>query len=1084
MKCPACSFDNPAQMKFCGGCGSPLPPSCPSCGAENPLEHNFCGQCGNALEEQPAATRRTAVPPDSDLREPIAEPRAERRQLTVMFCDLVGSTGLSEELDPEDLREVIREYQSVSDDVIRRYEGRIAQYLGDGLLTYFGYPVAHEDDVSRAVHAALGILDSMPGLNERFADWNIELAVRIGIHTGPVVAGEIGSERRREQLALGQTPNIAARLQGLAEPNTVLLSGKSHGLIHGRFTCRSRGRQRLKGISEPIAVYQALEQSDFGSRFELLAMQGLSTLAGRQRELACLLDGFEEATASRGQVVLISAGAGLGKSRLVHDLKQRIAEKPHLWLSVQCSAYHRSSALHPLIELLAELFKLRPERSTTGLWRMEQVLKRYDLSAGVLVPLLADLLSIPRGETYEAPRHTPQRQKELVFEGLLTLLSRMASRRCVIFVVEDLQWADPSTLELLDLLLTRADRGRLYVLLTCRKTFEPPWTAARHYTRLELDHLDDRQVESIVASVSGDKDLPPEILRQIVAKAGGVPLFAEELARTVLESGLLVERGDHLELRGPVHSLAIPASLHDSLTARLDQLGSSKKVLLLGAVLGQDFSYELLRAVAPIGEEILKQELARLVAAELLLARGAPPAASYGFRHQMIREAAYESMLSRTRHQYHGWVGKVLVARYADIAETQPELIAYHLTKAGDVEEAIGYWLRAGSRSAARSANLEAIRHFSEGLALVEQQPPGIERDRLELGFLTAIGPVRLAIDGYAAPEVEQIYARAHRLSQRLGETAELFWPVTGLLAYYVVRGQLDRALRLAEQVVQAAQASGDPCLVLDSRVGLASIRLFLGELAEARRLLEECIELYSPERDHALVALKGLDSGVIARCLAALALWLQGHPTRSLEHSRDGIALARELDHPFSVAYALMMSAYLHLYRQDWPKARQRAREGIAISEEYGFAFAVECRLLAVCAEAAENGTGKPTPGAEPAAAEGELESLERSWASYRATGLKVWTTALSAQIAAVFAQHGLLDKAEGLLDEALATCAGGGERFWEAELLRLRGELAALRGQTAEAAEHYRQAIETARRQGAGSLEQRAAASLDAGA
>jgi class 3 adenylate cyclase len=708
-------------------------------------------------------------------------PDAERRQLTVLFCDLVDSTALSSQLDPEDWRAVVRAYQEACAKVIARYEGHIAQYLGDGLLIYFGYPQAHEDDAQRAVRAGLEMVEGMSTLNARLApERGFRLAIRVGIHMGLVVVGEMGGGSRHEQLALGDTPNVAARLQGLAEPDTVVISVATHRLVQGYFTTVALGPQFLKGVAAPVPVYRILEVSAAQSRLDVAAATGLTPLVGRESEVALLLERWEQSTAGQGQVVLLSGEAGIGKSRLVEVLHERVAREGHARITFRCSHYHTHSTLYPVIEHLQRRLQLHPDDPPEAkLDKLEQGLQGYHFSHGDMVPLLALLLSVPPLDRYPPLHHMPQRQRQQTLEAVVAWLLEEAERQPVLAVWEDVHWADPSTLELLDLIIEQAPTARLLTLVTARPEFRPLWTPRSYLTQFTLGRLPPL-VETMVRQLTDGKSLPAEVLAQVMAKTDGVPLFVEELVKMILESGLVREKADRYRLTGPLPPLAIPATLQDSLMARLDRLATARAVAELGAVLGREFAYELIQAVSPMDDATVQRGLAQLVDAELLYQRGRPPQARYLFKHALIQETAYQSLLKSTRQQYHQRSAQMVEAKFPEIVETQPELVARHYTEAGLSAQAIPYWQRAGQQALQRSANPEAIQHLTTGLRLLATLPETPARAQQELNLQIALGPALSATKGFAAPEVEQTYARARALCAQVGETPQLFPTLRG----------------------------------------------------------------------------------------------------------------------------------------------------------------------------------------------------------------------------------------------------------------------------------------------------------------
>src|SRR5262245_5059626 len=767
MHCASCGFENPEGTKFCGECGSPLTNRCPSCSTENPPQFKFCGECGTALKGQPSAPalREQSAEQGLPATSPVAGPRAaeaERRQLTVLFCDLVGSTMLSTQLDPEELREVVQAYQETCTTVIQRYEGHIAQHLGDGLLVYFGYPAAHEDEPQRAVRTGLEIIEALHHLNPRLPR---PLQVRIGIHTGLVVVGEIGSSAKREVLALGETPNLAARLQGLAEPDTVVISEATYHLVHGLFACQALAPQEVKGFPTPLTVYRVLGASGAQSRFEVAMQAGLTPLVGRDEELALLRRRWQQTQEGSGQVVLLSGEPGIGKSRLVQELKDHVAQDGAVRIEYRCSPYHQNSAFYPLIEHLQRVLQF-----TTGdtpqdrLHKLAQTLSRYRFPQTDTVPLLASLLSLPPPEGSPPLSLTPQQQKQKTLATLVRWLFEETERAPVYAIWEDLHWADPSTLEFLTVCLDQTPTARMLLVLTGRPEFTPPWASRSHVSQLVLSRLGQQQSSAIVAGVTGGKPLPPEVMQQIANKTDGVPLFVEELTKMVMESGLVREVAGRYELTGPLPPLAIPSTLQDSLMARLDRLASVRDIAQMGATIGREFTYELLQAVSPLTEDSLQWGLKQLVEAELVYQSGLPPQARYLFKHALVQETAYQSLLKSRRQQLHQQVARVLEEQFRQTVATQPELVAHHYTEAGLIAQAIPYWQQAGERAAQRSAYVEAISHLTQGLELLQPLPDSPERTQQELTLQIALGGALMAIKGYAAPEVGHAYARAREL--------------------------------------------------------------------------------------------------------------------------------------------------------------------------------------------------------------------------------------------------------------------------------------------------------------------------------
>jgi TOMM system kinase/cyclase fusion protein len=1020
-------------------------------------------------------------PPTADVQltqglPPPAAPRppdAERRQLTVMFCDLVDSTALAVQLDPEDLREVVRAYQDASAAMIQRFGGYIAQYLGDGLLVYFGYPQAHEDDAQRAVRAGLGLVAAMGELNARLAQrTGVRLAVRIGIHTGLVVVGEMGGGSRQEQLALGETPNVAARIQGLAAPDTVAISPATFRLVRGYFTCQDLGAHALKGLAAPLQVYRILGESAAQSRLEVAEASGFTPLVGRESEVALLRERWAQSQDGRGQVVLLRGEAGIGKSRLVEALRERVRREGATHIVFRCSPYYQNSALYPVIDHLQRFLQWqRDDTPKAKLNTLERVLRTYRLPLEEAVPLFAALLSVPLPEGYPVLHLTPQRQRQKTQEALVAWLLEEAERQPVLAVWEDLHWADPSTLEWLNFVLDQTPTARMLTLLTCRPEFRPPWDPQAPVTQVILNRLGQAQIETMIAHLTGGKALPAEVVQQVVAKTDGIPLFIEELVKMILESGLVQEDADRYRLTGPLPPLAIPSTLHDSLMARLDRLSAARDLAQLGAVLGREFAYELLQAVSPLDEPMLQQGLAQLVDAELVYQRGLPPQSRYIFKHALIQETAYQSLLRSTRQRYHQRTAQVLEAQFPEMVETQPELVAHHYTEAGLAEHAIPYWQRAGQRANERSAHVEAIGHLTKGLEVLQALPDIPERAQQELDLQVALGRALIATKGQAALDVGQVFNRARELCQQVGGTQQLFRVLSGLHHFHIVRAELQTARELGEELLTLAQHIQDPTYLLGAHWTLGGARFCLGEFVLAREHWAQSIALYEPQQHHAHTALFGWNLGVFGRAWAPHVLWALGYPDQALAMSREALTLAQELSHPFTLAIALAYAAILHQFRGEPHAVHMHAEAVIALCTEQQFAYYLAWGMTM-------RGWAKVAQGQD---AEG-MAQMRHGLAALRATGAALRLPYYLALLAEGCGRTGQAAEGLTLLADALAQAHKAEESWTEAELHRLKGELllSLSADHQAEAEGCFHQALAVASRQQAKTLELRVATSL----
>jgi class 3 adenylate cyclase/predicted ATPase len=982
---------------------------------------------GSKGEDQKQETKNEKLAAGSQL------PSGERRQLTVMFCDLVGSTALSARLDPEELRDIIRAYQQTCADVISRHEGHIAQYLGDGLLVYFGYPTAHEDDARRAVRAGLEILaafrEQVPsplageGQGEGATSKKRTLQVRIGIHTGLVVIGDIGASDRTEQLALGETPNIAARIQGLAEPNTVLISTATQRLVDGQFECQPFGSHLVKGIDMPIAAYHV--QSERQSAALLAGRTTLTPLVGREQEVGLLFDRWEQAKEGHGQVVLLSGEPGIGKSRLAYTLREHVSSEGSLLYEARCSPYHQHSALYPLIDVLQRTLLLTPQDTDEEkVTKLERVLSLYDKQESL--PLFIALLSLPTPAPYPPLNFTPQKQKELTLQALLQLLVAQAERQATASVWEDVHWADPSSLEFLSLLIEQLPTTKLLLVLTFRPEFTPPWKPHSHISQLVLNRLGKKQVEVMIEQAAAGNILSAEVINQLLVKTDGVPLFVEELTKSVIESGVDVGA------RRAVPLQTIPATLQEALLARLDRLSTARPIAQLGATLGREFSYELLRAVSPASETDLHTALAKLVEAEIFYQRGVGPQTRYFFKHALIQDTAYQSLLKSTRQQYHQQIAQVLVARFPGTVETQPELLAHHYTEAGLIEQAIPYWQLAGQKASQRSANAEAITHLTKGLELLKTLPDGPDRVQQELTLQITLGMPLILTKGHAAPEVEATYTQARELCQQVGETPHLFSALLGLRRFYFWRGELQTARELGEQLLTLAQKLRDSGLLARAHMMQGEVLYYLGEFVQAREHLDQGAALYDPQQHRSQIFLYGSDSGVGCLFLGALALEMLGYPDQALKRGHDALTLAQELAHPFSLAFALYWASLLRQRRGEARATQERAEALVALANEQGFALWEAWGTVLWGWALAEQGQG----------VEG-IVRIRQGLDAWQSAGGEMTRTYFLALLAEAYGKMGQTEEGITVLSEALTMVRKKGERVFEAELYRIKGEL-----------------------------------------
>jgi len=1023
---------------------------CARCQTSNAPDHRFCKQCG-----QPLAALQ-------ESRGTVEE--GERRQLTVMFCDLVGSTALSGRLDPEELRDLVATYQRACADVIEGNEGHIAQYLGDGILAYFGYPRAHEDDARLAVRAGLGVVDAVRQLGAS----GEPLAVRVGIHTGPVVVGLMGGGQRSQAMAIGETPNVAARLQASAEPGTVVISAATHRLAHGGFVCEPLGARTLRGVAHPIELFRVVRERS--SRRDAAATGGASALPfiGREQELGFLIERWALVKEGVGQVVMLVGEPGIGKSRLIDMIREWLADERLTVLESRGSAYSQSSAFYAAIDLVERLVELDArDAGTSRLAALEAVADRYGIARAEIVPWLASLLSVSSEDRSAQHAVSPQLRKQRTLDAVHRLFVAAAAARPLCLVVEDLHWVDPSTLELLTLLVEHGPGARIFTLLTARPEFRAPWSPRSHVTHVTLNRFTRRQSIAMVERLTGGRSMPPEVLGQIVAKTDGIPLFVEELTKAILESGLLRDKGDHYEIGSALPALAIPATLQDSLTARLDRLGPAKSAAQVAAVIGREFSYDLLRGVAPVDDDALRSGIDRLVEAGLVHRTSLEPHEIYAFKHALVQDAAYQSLLRTTRQRYHRRTAEVLVERFPETSELEPELVAHHFSEAGLAELAVAYWQRAGQRAVERSANAEAMRHLTRALELVRGGPQTAGAQRKELELQTTLGGVLMAAKGYAAPEVERAYARARELCEQLGETSQLFATLRGLWGVHVVRADLQRAHALGEQCLAMAERSSNPAALVWSHYAVGMTLFHLAEGTSAQRHFDASLALYDRDKRRVPRALQ--DPAVSCLSYTAVVQWFSGRPDTAARTSLAAVELAETLAHPVSVAYALCIASVLSQLSYRVDEVRARAQAALALSIEHGMAYFVPWgRMLGGWAMAAQG------------SADEGLEEHRRGLEAYAATGAALARPFFLSLLADIHLRRGRLDAAAATLREALAFGTARGERWLDAELHRLDAEQAMAAADLAAAERHFRQAIDVADKHRQPSLALRAALGL----
>jgi class 3 adenylate cyclase/predicted ATPase len=1067
VKCLACGFENLDGENRCARCGAALLEACPSCDSENPAASNFCGQCGHRLRTATADDKpRAGLGEDDDK---TLSGRAERRQITVMFCDLVGSTALSEDLDPEDLSEIIVVYRNAVHSIVDDLGGYIARYLGDALLIYFGYPQAHEDDAVRAVRAALRIIQDVKSLSDRHGLLlKSPLQTHIGIHTGLVVVGELGTGSARERDGVvGETPNIAARLEQLAAPDSVLISAATLELVKSHFRCARLGPRRLKGISKKVTSYRVEAETE---KFGVLRphVRDPGRLVDRTHEFQLLCAGWQRAERGRGAVFVLSGEPGIGKSRLMRALIEKVAAADSRILNCYCSSENAGSAFVPLANMLRHEFGFgRSEVQFDDFRRLAANLETAGLPIEA-IPALAAFLSLKLPDGVQRPLLSPEGLRQRTMEWLMLWLSNQAESRPVLFVVEDIHWADASTLEWLDRVSRRVAMAKIMIVLTARSEFRHPFADARQATEIALERLGSDHLAELLGVLTAGRAFPPALRHSIIDRSDGIPLFLEEQVKTVYETIPQTEI-DSSAGRGAGRGFDIPTSLRGLLSARLDRLKIGKTIAQIAAVIGRDFSYAILSAIVPFVRDQLLQGLDELLQSEILYVSGPAPSSTYSFKHSLLHEAAYQTLLRAKRKHYHRQIANAYLKDVPLITETQPEVVAHHFEMAGMPHDSARYWFLAGKRAREQSAYLEAAVHFRKALQQIGTLTPSPDRLKEEIKSTVALGSALIATRGYAAPEVRAIYSRANELCAKGGNPQELLSALAGLLTYYQVHGPLSEALTLAERILELSQETGDRALIMAAHRRLGLCRFTLGDMRVGRHHLARAIELYELKRARVYIDLINFDPGVVGLVNLAWVEWFIGNLESATDCGVRARRLARELGHPLSLAYALAMSAAICQGFEDIDATFEFASETIELAARNAFAYWLAWATMLqgwAIARKGQPGTG--------------LETMLKGLRAYEATGAQFFKPHVLTLIADVHRSTGQYREGLAFVDEANACAERGKIRFYDAEILRVKGDLFAGMGEAHNAKRCYRRALAVAAAQGAESLRKRAEASL----
>jgi predicted ATPase/class 3 adenylate cyclase len=1001
---------------------------------------------------------------------PVQPSESERRHLTVLFCDIVGSTALAVELDAEQLSGVIRRFQKDCTGIIVHNSGYVARFVGDGLLAYFGYPHAHEDDAENAARAGLHLVAKV---NQLLLPSGEPLQLRVAIATGLVVVETIEGSAR-EKAVLGETPNLAARLQTLAPSNSVVVAESTRKLLGEDFVCEPLGSFVVKGLPEPVIASRVIGERVLESRFEAKRGKRLTQFIGRQNELQQLLDLWSQAKRGSGQVALLCGEPGIGKSRITIAFFDQLKDDQHITIRHQCSSHHIRSPFYPVIRYLTNAAGFEQNDSPEAkLDKLETVLSPGRSKIPSAMGLFASLLSIPDAGRYPTLDLTPKQRKDLTISALNQQLAAIAASQPVLMVFEDVHWIDPTTLELIGSTIGSIQKVPVLLVITYRPEFFPPWLDQSHVRTLRLERLGRVQVEAIIADITGGKELPAEVLDQIVSKTDGVPLFVEELTKTVLESGLFKISGGRYVAQHSMPAVAVPTTLHDSLMARLDRLAPVKEIAQIGSVIGREFSYRLLSAVAPIAGPELESALMQLGGADLIHSRGQPPEATYSFKHALVQDTAYSSLMPGKRRQFHGRIATALKEQFSETVETQPELMAHHLEQAGMIEPAIEYIRIAGQRAIERSANAEAIGHLKHGLELLHLIPVSGRRDRLALALEVTLGQAMIAARGYAATETEETLLRARALLDESTEPSQKFAVLYGLWACYYVGGKVDIQHRTASEFLEEAERHGGDAELCLARRLVGTTCISMGQFDAAREHLELARALYDPEQHASLRYQYGQDIGATALCYLSWALWHLGYVDQACKVADEAVKHAETLAHPFTLAYTIAHArGMMDVFRRSPNEARAYAGQVVSICTELGFPFwTAGGRILDGWAATCEGDDARTG-----------LETLRAGLAAWRNTGARLWLPMFIAIEAEAHSKVGHRGAALRAIEEAVSTATETGERWAMAEVLRIKARVlrAAPRAKADEVESLLTDSMKIARRQQARCWELRAACDL----
>ena len=1042
MRCDKCGTENPDRAKFCVECASPFARKCPSCNAENPPTAKFCLECAQPLHAEALAT--TAKTPSQRQA-----PDGERRHLTVLFSDLVNSTQIAAHLDPEDWRDIAAQYQETAATAVTRFGGHVAKYLGDGLMVYFGWPQAHEDDAERAVRAGLAIIDEVAALNGRLAaEHKVKLSVRVGVQTGSVVIGHGGGT---DADIFGDAPNVASRVQSAAEPDSVLITAAVHELVSGRFVVKDRGAHQLKGVAHPVQLYQAIRHTVARRRTHYAAPHTVTPFVGREDEIRLLLSRWERAREGQGQLVLVIGEPGIGKSRLVEEFCAHIRDNPHQLVECAGEQFYQSTPFHAVTQILDQGLGWQGEESPEErIALLERVLEQARMKVSEAVPLIAELLGLPIPDKYPPLVYAPDQRRRRLLATLTAWVLNAARVQPLLMVMEDLHWIDPSTLELAQKLVEQAATTPLMLVYTARPEFRSPWPMRAHHGQITLNRLSEGDTREMVARVVAQTALARDLIDTVVKRTDGVPLFAEELTRLILE-------GD-----GRSVAREIPATLHDSLTARLDRLGPAKEVAQIASVIGREFSFDLLQAVLSMGEIELLSALKKLVGAQLIYARGIAPEATYQFKHTLIQDAAYEALLRSRRKELHRRVAQTISEKFASEAEEHPEVIARHWTEAREAEPAVAAWKKAAEAAYSRRALNEAGEQYRQAVTMLKMLPESQERDARELELASSLIHVLQHTRGYSAAETDEVAAQARALAEKSGSMGELVIRQAGVLSAVILSGDYLRAAALADQIFDLAQREGGNTSLGFAHLAQIAARYYRGDLVGVEQHFARFNEyLEAPGLNRFPGAIE------IALGYSTLAAWLSGRSDSARQRIDLAISAALNSKNPYKLAHARHFEGILYLQLKDLQRAEAAAAQAMTLSAQHDFLYIRDEARVVLGRARAQLGH-----------ADEALSLIHQGLSDRIKNGSRADITFFLMFLAEAQVLYGNIDEALMTIERALE--ANPEELIYRPLLLNCRGELRRQLEQSDLAADDFREAVSLAKKMNAKAVELRAATSL----